>query len=101
MELTLGENSEVTDEVLVAIAKDCIKYKWKQEPEHSFTAAENRRYRAIEAASTGHGFWGGYSFLDEVAYKSDASGFIRLYSPQGSGKWCFCVKDNLLEIWCA
>ena len=104
-ELTIGENSEVTDKVLVQIAKDCIRHKWKRgaglTDSHTFNSAENRRDRAIEAASTGHGFWGGYSYLDEVAYKSDASGFIRLYSPQGSGKWCSSGKDNLLEIWCA
>jgi hypothetical protein len=101
-ELTLGENSEVTDKVLVQIAKDCIRHKWKQEPEHTFNRAENKIYRAIDAASTpSWGFWGGYSFLDEVndlPKGEELMGFIRVYSPQGSAKFSFWVKDGKLML---
>ena len=109
MELTLGENyEEVSPDVLVAIAKDCVKYKWKRgagcSDSHTFNSAENRRYRAIEAASTGHGFWGGYSYLDdEVDLREGYEfwGVIHLYGPQRSGKWSFGVRNGKFMICCA
>jgi hypothetical protein len=100
-ELTLGENSEVTDKVLVQIAKDCIRHKWKQTG-YTFNSAEIRRYRAIDAASTpSWGFWGGYSFLEEDLRDGDEPmGFIRVYrsSDGGSAKFSFWVKDGSLML---
>jgi len=106
-ELTIGENSEVTDKVLVAIAKDCIRHKWKRgaglTDSHTFNSAEIKIYRAIEAKSTGYGFWGGYSFLDDEEDLRDGDelmGFIRVYrsSDGGSAKFSFWVKDGSLML---
>ena len=104
-ELTIGENS-VTDKVLVAIAKDCIRHKWKRgaglTDSHTFNRAECRKYRAIEAESTGYGFCGGYSFLDDEEDLRDGDelmGFIRVYGPDGgSAKFSFWVKDGSLML---
>ncbi len=106
-ELTLGENyPEVSPDVLVAIAKDCVKYKWKRgagcSDSHTFNSAEIKIYRAM-AETTGYGFWGGYSFLDDEEDLRDGDelmGFIRVYrsSDGGSAKFSFWVKDGSLML---
>jgi hypothetical protein len=71
--------------------------------QREFSVEDRHRYRAIEAASSpSFGFWSGYAYVDAEAYDdSDETGLIRLYSPQGSAKWAFLVKDGFIKIWFA
>ena len=99
--LFIGTKSEMTDPVFLEIVKDCVEnqtYKGTGWPDN-FTATQNRRYRA----ATDEGFWGGYAYLDNEPYEKgcDYTGFIRLSSPQGSGKWSFEVKGDEVAVYYA
>ena len=104
------------DNVLQAIANDCIQEKrvrLKETAENKrlprddprkkqadsdgylfdqleFTPEQNERYRALDPEGE---FWGGYAYLREDGY-----GFIRLYSPEGSAKWCFWEEDGKVVV---
>ena len=78
-------------EVLKAIAKDCYDNKTYREDfddfddaKFEFTHEQKQKYRKLMTDK----FWGGYAYLD-ISDNEQSVGFIRLYSPQGSGKWCF------------
>ncbi len=101
MSLKLSETSEMTQAVFLAIVKDCVENNWVTRNTDS-TKKENKKYRAItKKAREGGGFWGGYAYLDEEPYdeKCDFTGFIRLYSPMGSGKWGFEVKGDEVNVY--
>ena len=81
-------------EVLKAIAKDCYDNKTYREEfddyddflaKFEFTNEQKQKYRKLDEFDE---FWGGYAYLD-ISENEQSGGFIRLYSPQGSGKWCF------------
>ena len=80
------------DNVLQAIANDCIQEKRvRLDDPLEFTPEQNERYRALDPEGE---FWGGYAYLDDFKM----SGFIRLYSPQGSAKWCFWLSDGKVVV---
>ena len=82
------------DELLEVIARDCIESN--QVTEQDFTAEQYEKYRGL--APSGE-FWGGYAYLhDENIIGGEKSGSIRLYSPWGSGKWCFWLKGEKLVV---
>ena len=85
------------EEVFQAIAKDCFdnnKVRKNQNPEEfEFTPEQNEEYKKIMDGD----FWGGYAFLD--CTHDLVVGFIRLYSPRGSAKWCFVkAADGTVKI---
>ena len=93
------------DKLLETIAKDCIEdNRIRQQGEDGqylidqpeFTAEECKRYRELDPDGK---FWGGYAYIDPE--DEEVSGFIRLYSPLGSAKWCFFFKDGELVVDCA
>ena len=83
--------------MLTAIANDCVANKMMRTDKHDgfasiqnkfeFTAEQETKYEKICDE-----FWGGYAYLQ--TFSGEMVGFIRLYSPQGSGKWWFPVKDG-------
>ena len=78
------------DDLLKAIAEDCVKDD-RRSPSEDFTSEQMEKYRKLAPGE----FWGGYAYLDVFGVPDgELCGFIRLYSPQGSGKWCFTVKDG-------
>jgi hypothetical protein len=91
--LKLSENSEMKQDVFLAIVKDCVKNGW-QTP-HEFTKEETKKYHAIEKAR-GYGFWGGYAYLDEPYDGNDFVGLIRIYCPYG--KLGFEVKGDEVNV---
>jgi hypothetical protein len=100
-------SSEITSEMrlsfdafLVVIANDCIENDCCKEvyPPIEFTKEQNKKYKRLCPKNL---FWGGYAYLDEMADADEVTGFIRLYSPQGSGKWCFRKKGDEVEVWFA
>jgi hypothetical protein len=109
--LKLDESSELKDDVFVAIVKDCVEHKWGNDstrPQREFSEEEEEKYRAIEKADTEvpkileklRGFWGGYAYLDDEPWMDDdLTGFIRLYSPMGSGKFGFSIREGLITIY--
>ena len=98
--LFIGAASEVTDQLFLEIVKDCVEnqtFKGVGWPD-KFTATQTRRYKAV----SDEGFWGGYAYLDnEPSEACDYTGFIRLSSPQGSGKWGFEVKGDEVNVYYA
>ena len=81
------------DELLKVIARDCIEniqIKTDNDSEFAthfeFSAEQNEKYKAMVPNNQ---FWGGYAYIDDEPLAGDLSGFIRLYSPWGSGKWWF------------
>ena len=84
------------DKLLEVIARDCIEnnQRWvNPEEEHylqEFSVEQNAKYKQLAPTNQ---FWGGYAYLDE-----NAAGIIRLYSPQGSAKWIFTLKNEELDI---
>ena len=58
--------------------------------EEEFTPEQKKKYGKLAPGM----FWGGYANLED--YDGVLLGFIRLYSPQGSAKWCFTVKDGVV-----
>ena len=89
------------DELLEVIAQDCIDLNrvrtdaLERADAFEFTAEQNEKYRTL--APPGE-FWGGYAYLDD---DKSGTGFIRLYSPQGSGKWSFWMEGEKLVVDCA
>ena len=103
--LKLSETSEMKHDFMVAIVKDCVEHKWVKGP-WEFPKGFDEKYRAIEKAEENslpkkyRGFWGGYAYLDAEPWKEDDfTGFIRLYSPWGSGKWGFSVNGDVIDIY--
>lgn len=93
------DRSENIDELLDVIARDCIEsnrvrtdYGAIPSDTFEFTAEQNEKYRTL--APPGE-FWGGYAYLDD---DKSGTGFIRLYSPQGSGKWSFWMEGEKLVV---
>jgi hypothetical protein len=88
------------DDLLVVIAKDCIKNNCRKEvyPPIEFTKEQYKKYTRLCPKNL---FWGGYAYLDETDDENVVTGFIRLYSPQGSAKWCFQKKGDEVEVWFA
>ena len=97
--MTVSKTPMSFDDLLEVIARDCIKSGCQRtDPPIEFTKEQNKKYKQLDPKNQ---FWGGYAYLDETDDDDEVTGFIRLYSPWGSAKWCFRMKGEELEVWFA
>ena len=92
----VDDEESILVHMLEVIARDCIKNNCKRaDPPIEFTAEQNEKYKQLDSKNE---FWGGYAYLDDTDDEDGVTGFIRLYSPWGSGKWSFQKKGDEVEV---